>query len=134
MTRRTCLVLAAAAAAPFVSAQSEDAARKAAEKWLGLIDQGKYKDAYKQSSQYMRAQATAEEWEPQIRAMREGAGDMQSRNFSSAKVTKQMAGAPDGDYMVLEYNTALTKKGKAVETVMMSSEGGGWKTAGYFIR
>ncbi len=131
MTRRSCFTLAAAA--PFAFAQSEDAARKAAEKWLALIDQGKYKDAYKQSSQHMRAQATVDEWEPQISAMREGAGAMQSRNFTSAKATKSMAGAPDGDYMVLEYGSAFAKKTKAVETVMVSREGGAWKAAGYYI-
>jgi len=132
MTRRTCFALAAAA--PLLVAQAEDAARKAAEKWLAFIDQAKYKDAYKQSSQHGRAQATVEEWEPQIRAMREAAGDMQQRNFTSAKATKSMAGAPDGDYMVLEYSTAFAKKAKAVETLMLSREGGNWKAAGYFIR
>jgi hypothetical protein len=132
MTRRSWITLSAAA--PLLLAQSEEAARKAAEKWLDLIDQAKYKDAYKQGSQHVRAQATIEEWEPQIRAMREAAGDKRQRNFTSAKPTKTMAGAPDGEYMVLEFAAAFSKKAKAAETVMMSREGGAWKGAGYFIR
>ena len=132
MTRRTWLTFSAAA--PLLLAQGDDAARKAAEKWLALIDEAKYKDAYKQGSRHGRAQATVEEWEPQIRAMREAAGAMQQRNFTSAKATKSMAGAPDGDYAVLEFSTACAKKTKAVETVMMSREGGTWKGCGYAIR
>ena len=131
MTRRTWLTFSAAA--PLLLAQGDDAARKAAERWLALIDQAKYKDAYKQGSQHGRAQATVEEWEPQIRAMREAAGAMQQRNFTSAKATKSMAGAPDGDYAVLEFSTAFANKAKAVETVMMSREGGTWKGCGYAI-
>ena len=115
-------------------AQTEDAARKAAEKWLALVDQGQYKDAYKQSSRHGRAQASVEEWEPQIRAMRDAAGEMQQRNFTSAKAAKSMAGAPDGEYIVLEYATAFAKKANGVETLMMSREGGNWKAAAYSIR
>lgn len=131
MTRRTWLTIAAAA--PLLPAQSEGAARKAAEKWLALIDQGNYKDAYKQGSRHGQDHATFEEWEPQVRAMRDGVGEMQQRNFTSAKATKSMAGAPDGDYMVLEFASAFAKKAKASESVMMSREGGTWKGCGYFI-
>lgn len=132
ITRRCWITLTTAA--PLLLAQSEDAARNAAEKWLALIDQGKYKDAYKQGSQHVRAQATVEEWEPQIRAMREAAGEKQQRTFTSAKATRSMAGAPDGEYMVLEFAAAFARKAKAAETVMMSREGDAWKNAGYFIR
>ena len=131
-TRRVWLGFAAAA--PLVFAQGDDAVRKAADKWLALVDAAKYKDAYKQASQHTRAQASAEEWEPQIRAMREAAGAMKERDFTNAKPTKSMAGAPDGEYMLLEFSTAFANKAKAVETLMMSREGGTWKAAGYFIR
>lgn len=120
------------AATPILLAQGEDAVRAAAEKWLALIDQGKYKDAYRQSSQHVRARATAEEWEPQLRAMREPAGALKSRTFSSAKAAKGMAGAPDGEYVVIQFAAAFEKKATATETVMMSREGA-WKAAGYFI-
>jgi ferric-dicitrate binding protein FerR (iron transport regulator) len=131
MTRRSCLMLTLVL--PVLSAQ-DDAARQAAEKWLALLDQGKYKDAYKQASQHSRAQATSAEWEAQIKAMRDATGDMQSRQFSSAKPAKSMAGAPDGDYLLLEFSTAFANKPKAVEMLMLSHEAGAWKAAAYFIR
>jgi len=130
MTRRACFAFALSL--PVLTAQ-DDAARLAAEKWLTLLDQARYKDAYKQSSQHSRAQASAAEWEAQIKAMRDAAGAKQSRQFSSAKPAKSMAGAPDGDYMLLEFATAFANKPKAVETLMLSLESGAWKAAGYFI-
>ena len=132
ITRRNCFTLTAAA--PLLLAQSDDAVRKAAEKWLALIDQAKYKDAYKQGSQHVRARATVDEWEPQIRAIRESAGEMRQRTYTSGKPAKSMDSAPDGEYMVVEFAAAFAKKEKAVEIVMMSREGGTWKVAGYFIR
>lgn len=129
ITRRCCFVLAAA---PLLVAQNEDAARKAAEKWLALLDDGKYPDAWKQASKHSRPQISAEEWHGQLKALREGAGKLQSRQYTSTKASKTHPGAPDGDYMILEYSTAFEKKPKAVEIVVLSREGG-WKVAGYSI-
>lgn len=128
-TRRSLFALAAA---PLLLAQNEDAARKAADKWLALLDEGKYPDAWKQASKHSRPQISADEWFAQLKAMREAAGTLKSRNFTSAKPSKTHPGAPDGDYMILEYATAFDKKPKAAEIVVLSREGG-WKIAGYAI-
>lgn len=64
--------------------------------------------------------------------MREAAGALKSRSFTSAKPSKTHPGAPDGDYMILQYTTAFDKKPKAAEVVVLSREGG-WKIAGYSI-
>jgi hypothetical protein len=113
-------------------AQGEDAARKAAEKWLALLDAAKYPEAWKQASKHHRPQISQDEWHSQLRAMREAAGALQSRAATSAKASKTHPGAPDGDYMIFEYATAFDKKPKAVEVIVMSREGG-WKVAGYSI-
>jgi hypothetical protein len=131
MTRRSCVSLLLTL--PALTAQ-QDAARLAAEKWLTLLDQARFKDAYKQSSQHSRAQATSPEWEAQIKAMRDAAGEWKSRKFSSAKPAKSLAGAPDGDYMLLEFSSVFANKPSAVESLMLSRESGTWKPAGYFIR
>lgn len=130
-TRRVWLGIAAGF--PLLCADGEVAARNAGEKWLALLDQGKVREAWTQASEAHRPEITAEEWEAQIRKLREAAGQMQNRKFSSARPTRTMAGAPDGEYMVLEYSTAFAKKAKAVETLMMSREGGNWKAASYHI-
>lgn len=129
ITRRSCLALAAT---PLLLAQNEDAARKAADKWLALLDEGKYPDAWKQASKHSRPQISNDEWHAQLKSMREAAGALKSRNFTSAKASKTHPGAPDGDYMILEYASSFDKKSKATEIVVLSREGG-WKIAGYSI-
>jgi hypothetical protein len=130
MTRRAWLGFAASA--PSLLAQGEDGARKAADKWLALLDAAKYPEAWKQASKHHRLQISQEEWHNQLRAMREAAGALKTRAFVSGKASKTHPGAPDGEFMILEFSTAFEKKPKAVEIIVMSREGG-WKVAGYSI-
>jgi len=48
-------------------------------------------------------------------------------------MAKTLFCAPDGEYAVIQFDTALTSKAKAMETVTMMIDGGKWKSAGYFI-
>jgi uncharacterized membrane protein len=118
---------------PSLFADADAAARAAADKWLALLDRGKYRDAWKQASRHHRPQVTADEWEAQIRAMREASGALRERTFTSSRISRTLPGAPDGDYTTLEYATAFEKKSKAVEHVVLSREGNNWKAAGYSI-
>ena len=46
-----------------------------------------------------------------------------------------MPGAPDGRYVVVQYDTVFENKASAVETVTpMADPDGVWRVAGYFIR
>ncbi|HEU0123836.1 MAG TPA: DUF4019 domain-containing protein [Bryobacteraceae bacterium] len=130
MTRRTCFVVVAAA--PFLGAQ-DPGARVAADRWLALVDQGKYKDAWKQTSQFHKPQITGDEWQAQIRSMRGAVGAVKERKFTTARTSKELPGAPDGDYTILEFSTAFEKKAKAVEILVLSREGNSWRQAGYSI-
>jgi hypothetical protein len=49
--------------------------------------------------------------------------------------TRSAAGAPDGDYMVLQFDTVFSGKGDAVETVTMKQDDDGrWRVSAYAIR
>jgi hypothetical protein len=46
-----------------------------------------------------------------------------------------MPGAPDGDYVVMQFDTRFEHKQAAVETVtFLQEKQGGWKAAGYYIK
>ena len=46
-----------------------------------------------------------------------------------------LPGAPDGEYVVMEFTTAFTNKKSAIETITpMLDEDGQWRVAGYYIR
>ena len=114
-------------------AQGEAAAQKDALGWLVLVDQKRYKESWRHASKIFQSAVTAAEWEAQVKRVRDMVGELESRKFKSAEATKTLPGAPDGDYVVLQFDASFTQKAAAVETVVMSQEGS-WKVAGYFIR
>jgi hypothetical protein len=49
--------------------------------------------------------------------------------------TKTLPGVPDGEYVVVEYETSFENKKTANETVTpMKDPDGTWRVSGYFIR
>ena len=58
-----------------------------------------------------------------------------SRKLNSAKYTKSVPGAPDGEYVILQFSTSFANKKEAVETVTpMLDKDGKWKVSGYYIK
>jgi Protein of unknown function (DUF4019) len=57
-----------------------------------------------------------------------------SHQLKKAQHTKAVPGAPDGDYVVMQFDTRFEHKHAAVETVtFMQEKHGTWKAAGYYI-
>jgi hypothetical protein len=53
----------------------------------------------------------------------------------SAKYTRTLPGAPDGEYVVIQYSAAFEKRQSAVETVTpMFDRDGKWRASGYYIK
>jgi len=133
-------VLAAGAwifAAERVLAQpaSEPAAVKAAESWLDLVDSGKYGESWKAAAWLFREKVTAAQWEDAVRSARGPLGPVESRKPVSAQYTRTLPGAPDGEYVLIRYETAFQKKKSSVETVTpMKDKDGVWRVSGYFIQ
>ena len=70
-----------------------------------------------------------------MRSAREPLGKVESRKLVNAQLARTLPGAPDGEYMVLRYETVFEKKKEAFETVTpMKEKDGSWKIAGYFIQ
>ena len=135
------LVVASAAAILFLasiaSAQSpqEQAARKSAEDWLTLVDSGKYAESWQEAASLFKSQVSQDQWESKIRAVREPLGKVRSRKLKSSQYTTSVPGAPDGEYVAIQYDTTLEHKKVAVETVTpMLDKDGTWRVSGYFIK
>jgi hypothetical protein len=46
-----------------------------------------------------------------------------------------LPGAPDGEYVVIQFETSFENKKSAIETVTPMIEiNGGWRVSGYFIK
>jgi hypothetical protein len=70
-----------------------------------------------------------------LQATRAPLGKVASRVVKSAVYTTSLPGAPDGQYVVIQFESSFEHKKAAIETVTPSlGEDGEWRVSGYFIR
>jgi hypothetical protein len=115
--------------------EKEKAAVSSAEKWLRMIDEGKYAESWKDAAELFRNAVTQKQWEQSLQAVRKPLGKLLSRTIKSKTYETSLPGAPDGEYVVIEFATSFERKKAAVETVTpMRDKDGKWRAAGYYIR
>jgi hypothetical protein len=113
----------------------EEKALKAANAWLGLVDNGKYGESWNTAAQYFKNALTSSQWEQAVSAVRQPLGKVQKRTIKSKDYMTTLPGAPDGEYVVIQYSTSFENKASAVETVTpMLDKDGMWRVSGYFIK
>jgi hypothetical protein len=111
------------------------AAKKAAQDWLTLLDQGRYGRSWETAAELFKAAVNKGQWSAKLRLIGKSLGKVVSRELVGATFTRTLPGAPDGDYVVIQYKTEFEKKNSAVETVTpMLDPDGVWRVSGYFIR
>ena len=134
----TAVLLSLASLAHAQSAQEQqaiDAAKAAAEKWLALADAGQYQQSWEQAATPLRNAVSLAQWEQSGRATRMPVGAVQERTLASAKYATTLPGAPQGQYVVLQYATRFAERANAVETVVpMLDADGTWRVSGYFLK
>ena len=130
-----CTITSGGLLAADAHAAAKRDAQKAAETWLALVDAGKYGDSWSSASSIFRKAVSQEQWRSAARAAREPLGKVRSRALTSATYSTSLPGAPDGEYVVLQYQTAFEHKQSAIETITpMRDTDGQWRVSGYFVR
>ncbi len=115
--------------------KAEQLGQQSSDTWLALIDSGKYADSWQEASQFFRAHVTKEQWQNALLGSRDPLGKMLSRKLKSATYTKTLPGAPDGEYVVIQYESSFEHKQSAVETATpMLDKDGKWRVSGYYIK
>lgn len=113
----------------------EEMAQKAAEAWLALTDSDKYAECWEEASTNFKAAVSKDKWVGMVSSVRDPLGALQSRKLASAKYVKNPPNTPEGEYVILRYDTSFEKLTSAVETVSMTlDKDGQWRAAGYFIK
>jgi len=140
MNRRAALGLVVVAALAFGcknkdDAQGEQEAVAAADAWLALVDTERYGESWDQAASFFRNAVGSDVWQKQVAAVRQPLGKLVSRKLKSKQFTTTLPGAPDGKYVVIQYDTSFEGKAAAVETVTpMADTDGKWRVSGYYIR
>jgi len=111
------------------------AAQTAVEAWLSLVDGQSYAASWETAASLFRNAITQEKWQAAAQTARGPLGPVKSRAPKSAMATTTLPGAPDGEYVVFQFNASFEHKAAAVETVTaMKEKDGTWHVGGYFIK
>jgi hypothetical protein len=117
------------------STLDEQLAIVAAEQWLRLVDNGSYAESWDQAATYFKNAIKKDDWQRSVKAVREPFGNVISRSIKSQRYTTALPGAPDGKYVVIQFETSFAHKKAAIETITpMMDSNGQWRVSGYFIK
>ncbi len=130
-----CAVASLLVGPTWAADKPEDAAQAAAEAWLKLVDAGSYEASWDQAAKLFKGAVTKEQWKQAMSGGRAPLGKVVSRKLKSRDYTEKLPGAPDGKYVVIQYDTVFEKKAGSVETITpMQDPDDAWRVSGYFIR
>src|SRR5512132_1971721 len=87
----------------------EDKAQAAADSWLKLVDDGKYDASWDQAAKLFKGAVTKDQWKQAAAGVRGPLGRLVSRKVKSREYTEKVPGAPDGKYVVIQYETVFEK-------------------------
>ena len=117
---------------PSAIEKGEEAGLAAATKWLGLVDKGDYTKSWERAAGIFRDMVTKLEWQMKLDTYRKPLGEVSERKVKSKQYTKTLPNAPEGDYVVIQYETVFKNKKTITEEVTCILERDGkWKVAGY---
>ena len=127
---------APAAAAPGTDTSAHTAAaQEAASRWLALMDAGKAGEAWDAGAPVLQDAVTRATWLDVGKSVRAPFGAVKSRKQASSVYTRTLPGAPEGDYVVIQYATDFANRAGVIETVVpMRQPDGSWKVTTYRFR
>ena len=113
----------------------EQAAIQTAENWLSIIDAEQYEDSWENGAIFLKNEVSKEQWVSSMNKYRKPLGKMEERKFKSSQYMTDIPDAPDGEYVVIQFDTVFENKKEAIETLTpMLDPDGKWRVAGYFIK
>lgn len=103
--------------------------------WLAAVDAGDYAGSWHQAASLLQTAVSQPTWESALQAGRQPLGRMKSRLLKSATYSHTLVGAPDGEYVLIQYESGFEFKPQAIETLtVMKDKDSIWRVAGYFIK
>ena len=111
------------------------AARAAVDAWLSLVDGANYAQSWETAATFFKSAVPSEKWQEAVKSARGRFGAFKSRTLKSATTATTLPGAPDGEYVVFDFDAVYEKKAAAAERVTVFREkDGSWRVVGYFVK
>ncbi|MGO8983832.1 MAG: DUF4019 domain-containing protein [Terriglobales bacterium] len=131
----TIVTLLAIGSAALAQQKPEQLAQQSAATWLAFVDSENYARSWQEASWTFKVAVSQEQWQRALQVSREPLGKLVSRKLRSANYKTTLPGAPDGEYVVLKYDSSFEHKQSAVETVTPTLDRDGkWRVSGYYIK
>ncbi len=111
----------------------ETAARSAAERWLTLLDQGDYHEAFEWEAQDFRMARTQAQFVRYMQARRAPFGKALGRKVIGSASIRKFVGVPEGNYVSVLFKTHFEKKAETAERVILVEQEVGWRVLEYRI-
>ena len=110
-------------------------AMEVAREWLVLVDGSAYGEAWDTAGTMFRGSVEREKWEIAVTQARNTAGALMARKLRTASFTRQLPNKPEGEYVIIHFDTRFEKQGLVSESVTTERDKDGrWRVAGYWIR
>ena len=115
--------------------EAEEAALKSAKAWLALVDSEKYEESWEEAAEFFKGAVPKEQWQQSMQSVRKPFGKNISRKLQSTLYLTSLPGGPDGEYVVIKFDSSFENKKYALETVTpMLDKDGKWRISGYFMK
>ncbi len=115
--------------------EAEKKAVEATQIWLAVVDQEKYSEGWETAAAYLKNAVSKDAFVKALTGARKSLGHLKSRQLKSTDYRTSLPGAPDGQYVVIQFETSFENKKSAIETITpMLENDGAWKISGYFIK
>ncbi len=119
----------------FANETAEKRALEASDMWLKLSDSNRYSESWETAAELFRNAISKEQWSQSLNGVRKPLGKVLKRSVKSKQYATSLPGAPDGEYVVIQYETSFDKKKSSIETVTpMLEKDGKWRVSGYYIK
>jgi hypothetical protein len=87
--------------------REEAVAIKSAESWLALVDRQKYGESWDAAAKLFQDNVARDTWRDRLGAARGPLGKLVSRSVKSAETKTSLPGAPDGKYVIIQFDTSF---------------------------
>ena len=101
--------------------------------WLNLVDSGEYHESWQQADQVFQNTTPKARWQTALAQIRVPLGRVMSRTYFGTAKYDSLPGLPNGEYLVVKFQTEFMNKEAVVETLSLSKAADGWHPLGYLI-
>jgi len=115
--------------------EKAEAAAAAVEAFLHRVDTDKFAESWQIAASMLKEKVPEQLWVEKLGEIRAVAGPLLERTEESMTYSTSAKDSPEGEYIVVTFDTSFDRKKDASEIVTVTLDtDGDWRVAGYFIR